>query len=326
MDIASISKRIGARNNVIFRVVDSRTGIVVSEHQGHNSATNTLLLGVAHYLKGDGVLNQGHDMLSRYVPRYMSLGTMGLINQDSDEDGLPLGIGVNDNQGEDESDEDFEIRRFKEYMEQTPGYGADGYSASQNNNREYFGLGPLYSDEAIKCELISDTFPRANITYRVILPEDQSEIPETIDVVFSAMISTGALAQFRRSNDYIYITEVGLWSNKNWSDSVQNGLVAGYRIVPPNSDNYDMELSENRQILRQNILRVGKNQIVQVIWKIQIGVGGSFDVDNSTYRYLIKIIEELRDSTSVLGSSVAIPICYGKVGLTLQGTAQEVPI
>jgi hypothetical protein len=90
----------------------------------------------------------------------MSLGTMGLINQDSDEDGLPLGIGVNDNQGEDESDEDFEIRRFKEYMEQTPGYGADGYSASQNNNREYFGLGPIYSDEAIKCaeEFTKETF------------------------------------------------------------------------------------------------------------------------------------------------------------------------
>lgn len=309
MNIPNIAKRISAENNVCIRVLDSRSGIVLSEHHGHNSATNTMLLGIAHYLKGDGVLNQGHEMLSSFVPRYISLGTMGLINQDSDSDGLPLGIGVSETKNPDETDEEYEIRRFKEYMEQIPGYGADGYNSAQNNGRLAFGLGPMYLDTAVKCELISATFGRSPITYRTILPESQSELPETIDVVFSAMISTGALAQFRGENDYVFITETGMWSKKNWENTSQNGLVAGYRIVPPNEDNYDMESAENRQILRQNILRVGKNQIVQIIWKIQLGIAGSFAYDSSTYRYLMDIIEELIEHPiSIDVPDIAAPI------------------
>lgn len=292
LNIPEAIKKIGVQNNVIMRVLDERTGAVLSESIGHNSATHTLLLGVAHYLKGDGVLNQGYEMLSRYIPRYISLGTMGLINQDEDEDGLPSGIGVHDDQGESESDTDFEIRRFKEYIDTVPGYGADGYSADQNNNREFFGLGPKYTDTAINCELISDTFPRSEITYRVILPEDQSELPETIDIVFSAYISTGALKQFRGDNDYIFITETGLWSSPNFSSSGA-GLVAGYRITPANEDDYDMEIASNRQKLKASILRVGKNQIVQVIWKIQIGIAGSFAYDSAVIRYLVGYIESL---------------------------------
>jgi hypothetical protein len=144
----------------------------------------------------------------------------------------------------------------------------------------------MYSDEAIKCELISDTFPRSQITYRVILPEDQSELPETVDVVFSAYISTGALAQFRGGRNYIFITETGLWSDQDYSSS-GSGLVAGYRITPTSQDDYDMTKAENRQKLKEKILRVGKNQIVQVIWKVQIGIAGSFPYDSTTYRWII---------------------------------------
>ena len=50
-----------------------------------------------------------------------------------------------------------------------------------------------------------------------------------------------------------------------------NGLLAGYRICPPDQDNWDMSVPENRRILKENIIRVGINQIAQIIWKIQIG-------------------------------------------------------
>ena len=130
------------------------------------------------------------------------------------------------------------------------------------------------------------------------------------------MVSTGALTKFRSLNDdlttnsYLFISEAGLWSKKLWESGGNNGLLAGYRIAPPNKDNwnmgtkveghyegsiwipshyalgmkydeetetyvYDEELAEeqrtNQKILQQNILRVNNNQVVQVIWKIQIG-------------------------------------------------------
>ena len=291
MGIAEIIKNLGVRSNVLLRVLDASTQRVISEVQGHNSATHTMLIGAAHYLKGDGVLNQGYEMLSQYIPRYISLGTMGLINQNEDENGLPAGIGVTGDPDEDEE------QRFTDYINQVPGFGADGYDAKSNNNRAYFGLGPKYSDEAIKCELISDSFPRSQITYRMVLPESQSELPETIDIVYSAFISTGALAQFRGDRDYIFITETGLWSSPVYDIDTQTGLpsgaglVAGYRITPANDDEYDMASPENRQKLKESILRVGKNQIVQIIWKIQIGIGGAFAYDSTTYRRLMEIIE-----------------------------------
>ena len=86
------------------------------------------------------------------------------------------------------------------------------------------------------------------------------------------MISTGALAQFRNpGQDYIFITEVGLWSKKHWEDSGANGLLAAYRIAPPNEKNWDMKIKENRELLKKQIIKVNKNQVVQVIWKIQLG-------------------------------------------------------
>lgn len=378
--IKAAAKNLRTEHNVSIRVLDSKSGKVVSSHIGHNAATNSLLVGIAHYLTGDGVLNQGYHMLNYYIPKYISLGTMGLINQDEDENGLPAGIGVSEGPEED---------RFVDYLLQVPGYGADGYDPNLNNNREYFGLGPVFADRdtskivtetiqlgdinldgvvnnadilmfadylagnvkltdkqllaadvnqdgeincsdlalitqcvsgeitlgtveytpsvapTINCELISDSFPRVQISYRDIVPETESEIPQTIDVIFSAMISTGALAQFREpGKDYIFITEAGLWSKKDWESGGDNGLLAGYRIAPPNKQNWAMtaesvsdddaitylkdqgidnptedqiqdikpEIAQNnRQILKQNIIRVGPNQVVQVIWKIQLG-------------------------------------------------------
>ena len=162
-------------------------------------------------------------------------------------------------------------------------------------------------------ELISPSFPRTLISYRDIVPETESEFPETVDLVLSALISTGALKQFREDDkDYIFITEAGLWSRPDFVCNAinsytnygvdENGLLAGYRIVPPNEENWYMvadnipdniiekyiekhpeyadtdvdELKniiaeENRNILKSQIIRVGRNQVVQVIWKIQIG-------------------------------------------------------
>ena len=278
-------------HNVQFRVYDKGTGALVKVYEGHNAATNTMLTGLAHYLTGDGVFNQGYESLSNYVPRYISLGTMGLINQNEEyieDEGeqvnthLPAGIcgyGVSE-QGESETDEAYEARRFTAYMQQVPSYGSDGYysSSAMNNNRIYLGLGPDFAnrpemDKTINCELISDSFPRAIISYRSINPEHLAETPETVDIVYSAMISTGALAQFREEGrDYVFITEAGLWSTPAYDNSkLGRGLLAGYRIAPPNESDWDMNVKANRDLLKQQVIRVGINQVVQVMWKIKIG-------------------------------------------------------
>lgn len=423
--IIQASKSMGVKSNVCIRVLDANTKEVIQEHVSHNVATNSMLTGIAHYLTGDGVLNQAEYMLSSYIPRYISLGTMGLINQESDDDGLPAGIGesIPDIQNDPEykrlvnamnaakarldaaqeafdeaqcqpillikstgdalksfieyydSDESYpkivwpkipdkystyldmyeqavinceccnrcsecsarirsakqaleaaqraydaaskavlsygEERRFRDYMSHCPGYGADGYDQYLNNGRKYFGLGPVFAERSDKsasigCELVSDSFPRVDISYRDVVPEIEAELPRTIDVVFSAMISTGALKQFRESGrNYIYITECGLWSKKDWEDSGDNGLLAAYRIISPNewqrqmvaanlttdairqylistgiSNPTDAQIASadkdaiaqyNRTTLKRHIIKVGLNQVVQVIWKIQLG-------------------------------------------------------
>lgn len=309
-------KHISMNHNVTLIVRDKNSMKIQSFHRGHNAATNGLLTGIAHYLTGDGILNQGWHLLSTYVPKYISLGTMGLINQDSDENGLPEGIGVI--AGDEET-------RFEDYMLQTPGYGADGYDSNLNNGREYLGLGPVFANRedlnhTINCELISSTFPRATISYRDIVPETESEFPETIDIIFSAMISVGALSQFRETGkDYLFITEAGLWSRQDWVSGGDNGLLAGYRIAPTDRVNWGMTydsitedaiqayvdkygsisgdpktvVSEyNRKLLKQSIIRVNKNQVVQVIWKIQLGgleqltdINNIYHVDNTGTLY-----------------------------------------
>ena len=461
-----IIKRLDVKQNVTIRVIDEPTGKVVQEHIGHNAATNSLLTGIAHYLMGDGVLNQGSDTLSMWVPQYISLGTMGLTSQNSetitigeDEFIVPSDLGYTPVAPEDATDEEKELNaqlRFSEYLNQTPGFGADGYDNNSNNNREWFGLGYPYSlkpdalkqdfytwdgsevtftlsdtpidiisatlypggivnqnisdtsverrvlsstlytvtdnrihfdqypdttipstsrlaiiytcesTDAANCELVkakidnlNNIVPltlRSKITYRDLVPEIQSEVPNTLDVIYSAFVSVGALSEYRGDNDYIYITEAGLWSKPNFNDSGDNGLLAGYRIMPsddevnvlgaeniltgtgeatytlldaegqplsvvsidsitvddvlvPNTeytykttiagtvvtfdeDNIpatgstiiviyrsgdvsgtwkDMTVKENREKVQQNIIRIGVNQVAQIIWKIQLG-------------------------------------------------------
>lgn len=267
--ILQLSKNLGLKHNVSIRVLDEPTGKVVSEHVGHNAATNTLLTGIAHYLSGEMLSGQVSSVIHQWVPQYISLGTMGLVNQECDANGLPTGIGL--------TTTGTEAERFKLYMQTCPGYGSDGYDTSMMNNRPYAGLGPMFQDRpdinhTANCELISPSYPRSMITFRDIVPEYEAEYPETIDIVYSAMVSTGALAQFREpGKDYIFITEAGLWASNAWIGHGDNGLLAGYRIIPPDKENWDMDVAENRQILKENIIRIGVNQIAQIIWKIQIG-------------------------------------------------------
>lgn len=275
MGVFDINKHIGIQHNVCIRIIDEPTRKVVSEHISHNAATNSLFMGIGHFLMGETVLNQG-DILRQFLPQYISLGTMGLINQDEDEQGLPDGIGVVSGS---------EQERFEAYMRTCPGYGSDGYDTTLMNGRAYAGLGPMFADRAtessVNCELISDSFPRAKISYRTLIPESQAEVPKTIDVIYSATISTGALKQFREpSRDYIFITEAGLWSKPNWVGKGTNGLLAGYRILPPDKANWDMSIPENREILKQNVIKVKVNQIVQVIWKVQLGAIEQFTEAN----------------------------------------------
>ena len=314
-DILQISKNVGMRHNVTLRVMDANTHRVISCHEGHNAATNSMLLGIAHYLTGEGILNQSRYTLSQYIPMYISLGTMGLCTQDHDRYGLPTGVG--------QTVYDDEETRFTDYMDQIPGFGADGYSAQKNNNRLAFGLGPMFEDRlggvaipgevdteesyktcgrqcltdgicencsyyhvvhdklwvpdtrrSVGCELVSNRLGqwRSAISYRDVVPERQAELSQTVDVIFSTLISTGQLAMFREpGKDYIFITEAGLWSRRDWITGGENGLLAAYRIAPPDEQNWDMSVPSNRDIVKRNILRVGKNEVVQVIWKIQIG-------------------------------------------------------
>lgn len=337
MDALEIAKRLDLKQNVTIRVIDEATNKVVQEHVGHNAATNSLLTGIAHYLLGDGTLNQGSDMLTSWVPQYISLGTMGLTSQDSEtyyddeldmEVTVPLGIGTTlvapDSATPEEKRLNAELR-YSEYLNQTPGFGADGYDENTNNDRKYFGLGLPYDDkpimqkqdfftgngdnriftlthkpiaiseitvypdgvinqdthdttvvretitaenytfdglqviispdypapvansriaiiyeidssEAAICELIDATSLRSKIGYRNIVPEVQSEIPGTLDIIFSAFVSTGELAKYRGDNDYIYITEAGLWSKPSYTSGGDNGLLAGYRIMPSDDE------------------------------------------------------------------------------------------
>ena len=276
-ELLKIAKQMSLEHNVQIRVLNKSDGSVAEVHEGHNAATNTMMLGIAKYLTGNGVLNQGWDLLRDYVPQYISVGTMGLLNQEQDESGLPAGIGVYEGLSEEEN--------FSDYMLTVPSYGADGYDKYSNNGREYFGLGPAFADrpdksKTVNCELISTSYPRVKVSYREVVPETKAELAQTVDVIFSAMVSTGALAQFReKSKDYVFITEAGLWSRPDWVEGGSNGLLAAYRIAPPDTGNWDMSVPENRELLKQQIIKVNRNQVVQVIWKIQIGAIQQFNTD-----------------------------------------------
>ena len=273
-EAVDIAKSLGLVHNVCLRVIDEPTGKVVREHVGHNSATNTLITGIGQFLLGGSTTGAG-QLLDQWIPQYISLGTMGLGSQEEDADGLPARVG--------DTDIDDDAIRMTQYLERCPAYGSDGYGepgTPSMNDRAYAGLGPMFPNRqpvqgqlpTIGCELISNTFPRSAIAMRQALSEGRSEYPRTIDVIFSTLISTGALAQFREpGKNYLFVSEVGLWSTPTWADSGSNGLLAGYRIAPPDRENWDMTVEANRQILKKQILKVGINQAVQVIWKIQLG-------------------------------------------------------
>lgn len=281
MSKIDVFKNLGLKQNLTFNVIDLASGKVVSSHKGHNTATNSLLTGIGHYLKGDGVLNQGSSMLSAYIPRYISLGTMGLETQAELDNGLPKMVNF--------SSREEQIDKLHQYLSECPGFGADGYDLNANNNRRdssgklVAGLGKPIESPNAQGELISLTCPRVEISFRDLVPEYESELAGTVDVVYSAMISTNVLSQFRDPDkDYIFISEAGLWSTNEYTDSSigENGLLAGYRIVPPDDSKWDMTIADNRTELRKQILRVGVNQVVQVIWKIQLGALHQFLPDN----------------------------------------------
>lgn len=472
-NLLDIIKRLDIRQNVTIRIIDEPSGKVVQEHVGHNAATNSLLTGIAHYLMGDGVLNQGGDILTLWVPQYISLGTMGMTSQESEtievddvEYIVPAGLGSTPLAPSDASEDEVNLNaelRFSEYINQTPGFGADGYDSNTNNNREWFGLGYPYtlkpdalkqnfytwdgsattftlsekpleiisatlyplgtvdqdlshtavqrivlpstsyrittgkkvqfdaytgetlpagtrlaviytyeSSDAVNCELVESKIEnnvivpvslRSKITYRDMIPEYESAIPSTLDIVFSTYVSTGALKDFRGDRDYVYITEAGLWSKPYYLDGGDNGLLAGYRITPPEildteireeftgdgvtttftlraiateiasvnipgeevpayslntdtnqivfatapSDNSrvivsyktadttdswkDMTIPDNRKKVQRSILRVGINQVVQVVWKIQLG--GLEQLSGLRYLYPSQYQEEV---------------------------------
>jgi hypothetical protein len=73
----------------------------------------------------------------------------------------------------------------------------------------------------------------------------------------------------------------------------------------------------NRAILRQNILRVGKNQVVQVIWKIQLGSIEQFGGYVEAYRRLLEYIESLGsgDRVSVYDAMFGTQVTAGSDGI-----------
>ena len=249
------------------------------------------------------------------------------------------------------------------------------------------GLAPEEAERKLaNCELIQaevdktgNIVPltlRSKITYRDIVPEIKSEVPNTLDVIFSAFVSVGALKAYRSDNDYIYITEAGLWSKSYYNESGDNGLLAGYRIMPSDDEvnilgaetaitstgayeyeltdpygkplsiisidsitcdgevipeayysyemtvestilrfdnNYapaagstliiiyrsgdatgtwkDMSIEDNRKKVQQSIIRIGKNQVAQIIWKLQLG--GLEQLNGLRYLYPSQYPEEV---------------------------------
>jgi len=266
MSLIEASKNLGMRDNVLLQVIDQGTGKIVQRAVGHNSATDTLVSGICHYLIGDGVLNQGPYSLGRYIPKYISLGTIGLPTQEYED---VSGVQVPAFIGEGSVGSTSEAEQVSNYISHLPGFGADGTSTSLNNGRSYFGLGPQFGTEGTTLEsgveLSNGSFPRVPISFRQVLSSSQSERAKTVDAIFSAMISSSTLKSMRNpENDYIFISEAGLWSSKDYISGSENGLLAGYRILPTSSEyTYDD--------IRKSILRVGKNQVVQVVWKIQVG-------------------------------------------------------
>ena len=170
MNNITARRNIGLVHNVTLRVIDERTGKVVASHSGHNNATNSMLTGIGYYLTGQGVLNQGSALLSQFIPKYISLGTMGLMSQNTVQfngyNSPDIGVISYRKSGSttqyityaelSSSDREYldvtssssrlteqhvQILRYRDYMDQCPGFGADGYDVNSNNGRTLMGLG-----------------------------------------------------------------------------------------------------------------------------------------------------------------------------------------
>jgi hypothetical protein len=174
--------------------------------------------------------------------------------------------------------------------------------------------GDVPSPLPLECELVTHQHNRVPIiARRAFYPLSRTdgmntaEAVRSIDVVYTALISLGALKAFRGNRDYIFITECGLWANR-WngdkyptSDQIPASLrgkfkasadmLAGYRIFPAGwtpqdlTDNLvDIHNITNQPVtitpaqryqrrmrqLQRSILRVGRGQVVQVEWKVQL--------------------------------------------------------
>ena len=54
---SEIGKNFAINHNVSFNVYDAITHKLKRHHEGHNAVTNSMLMGIGHYLLGDGTLN-----------------------------------------------------------------------------------------------------------------------------------------------------------------------------------------------------------------------------------------------------------------------------
>ena len=63
-----IGKSLGTNHNVCIRVIDEPSGRVISQHVGHNAATNTLLTGIAQFLLGGSTTGSG-ELLRNWIPQ-----------------------------------------------------------------------------------------------------------------------------------------------------------------------------------------------------------------------------------------------------------------
>lgn len=322
-DALTIAKNLGVYQNVTLNVIDVDTGQIVQTHSGHNMATNSMLYGIAHYLVGDGVLGQGSSMLSSYIPQYISVGTLGLKSQ-TPKGGLPDIVTDYKDQypgyGSDGYDPNDRNNRpvyglgkpytgYSNLLTYKVGdkttFKGNEYTCTRtidrpmNFNSSYWSA-PTKIPDSEGMELINTT--RFPISFRDIEPETKAELPRTMDVVFSAMISTGVLTEYRGDRNQIYITEVGLWSKKLYVDVDNkggvNGLLAGYRLMPKNTADHD-----NVTKIKQSILCVKANQVVQVVWKVQLG-GMDDLIRDSHLTKLLNKISKMKDTDTMTVSQI----------------------
>lgn len=178
---------------------------------------------------------------------------------------------------------------------------------------------PVPSPLPLECELVTHQHNRVPIqARRAFYPMSRTdgmntaETVRSIDVVYTALISLGALKSMRGDRDYLFIPECGLWGTRWNGEKYPNNpdipeilrnryqapaeLLAGYRVFPKEwspqdltDDFYDVPNGEDKSYVGERILvtaaqryrrrmrqlqrsipRVGKGQVVQIEWKVQL--------------------------------------------------------